>query len=212
MQHEFWAKRWDEGRIGFHRTVATPALVEFGHLLPPPPARILVPMCGKATDLVWLAERGHDVLGVEFVRNACEAFFEENRFEVETSQEGAFEVFRSREPPLELRCGDVFELDAETLSGVGGVVDRAGLVALAADQRPRYVEHLARGLAPGTPSLLVSLERTVDPEKGPPFSLPAPAVRALVEPHFELTALQLAEEQAPDERGFVEVAYMLRRR
>ena len=211
MKYEFWSERWTEGRIGFHRKVVTPALLEFAQLLPPPPARILVPMCGKATDLRWLADRGHDVLGVEFVRSACQAFFEENALSCELARAGAFEVFRSREPRIEIRCGDLFDLDRETLATVDGVYDRAAVVALSPESRTRYVELLAGGLGSGTPCLLVSLERTLDPEQGPPFSLPAAKLRPLYSPRFEIEALQRPEDGTPDERGFVEVAYSVRK-
>jgi len=210
MQHEFWTHRWDEGHIGFHRMEPTAALVEFAHVLPPPPARLLVPMCGKATDLTWLAARGHDVVGVEFVRSACQAFFDENRLDCEVTREGPFEVFRSREPRIEIRCGDFFDLDRATLATIAGVYDRAGVVALPPGARERYVRLLADGLPPGTPYLLVSLERTVDVDAGPPFSLPAATLTPLYA-RFELEALQRPEEQEPDERGFIEVAYFLRK-
>ena len=38
-------------------------------------AAVLVPLCGKSLDLVWLAEQGHAVIGVEL----AEAFVKEQQ-------------------------------------------------------------------------------------------------------------------------------------
>lgn len=212
MQQDFWSARWSEGRIGFHRSEPTESLVELaGRVLPAPPARILVPMCGKTTDMLWLAEQGYEVVGVEFVRQACEDFFSDNGLSFELTREGDFEVFRCAEASIELRCGDAFALEPELLSQVDGVHDRAGLVALDPATRDAYVATMAAGLRPGTPYLLIALERTIDPEKGPPFSLPEATLRSLLEPTFTLEQLRDPARKAPDDRGMVEGVYMLRR-
>ena len=39
---------------------------------------ILVTMCGKSVDLLWLCSRGHSVTGVELSPIAVEQFFKEN--------------------------------------------------------------------------------------------------------------------------------------
>ena len=43
---------------------------------------VLVPLCGKAHDLAFLAERGHRVVGVELSEIAVRAVFSEHEFEV----------------------------------------------------------------------------------------------------------------------------------
>ena len=39
---------------------------------------ILVTLCGKSLDLLWLCEQGHDVVGVELSEIAVKQLFEEN--------------------------------------------------------------------------------------------------------------------------------------
>jgi Thiopurine S-methyltransferase (TPMT) len=76
---DFWQGRWRAGRIGFHEGKPNAKLVAFfGRLAPPPGARILVPLCGKAEDMAWLASQGLRVTGVELVGEAAEAFFAEH--------------------------------------------------------------------------------------------------------------------------------------
>ena len=39
---------------------------------------ILVTMCGKSVDMIWLCERGFSVTGVELTEKAVKEFFEDN--------------------------------------------------------------------------------------------------------------------------------------
>jgi len=77
MRVNFWIKAWNEGNIGFHLTDKHPALEKFWPSLEAG-ASVLVPLCGKSQDLLWLEESGLDVIGVEFVESAVLDFFREN--------------------------------------------------------------------------------------------------------------------------------------
>jgi len=46
-----------------------------------PNRHILVPLCGASDDLVWLADQGHTVVGVEAVKKGIKYFFERNNLE-----------------------------------------------------------------------------------------------------------------------------------
>lgn len=41
-------------------------------------SRVFVPLCGKSLDMIWLAQQGHEVIGVELSPVAVEDFFREN--------------------------------------------------------------------------------------------------------------------------------------
>lgn len=45
-------------------------------------------------------------------------------------------------PGIDIFQGDIFALDAETLGPVDAVYDRAALIALPPDMRPRYAAHV----------------------------------------------------------------------
>ena len=77
MEQKFWQESWDTGRIGFNQGKPNELLVAHADKLGKPPKRTLVPLAGKAFDMRWLAERGHDVVGVEFVSEAIAAFFKD---------------------------------------------------------------------------------------------------------------------------------------
>lgn len=78
MQPEFWQDRWASNQIGFHQREVNPYLQRHWPVLGlPEGAKVLVPLCGKSLDLVWLESQGYPVMGVELSEHAVEAFFSE---------------------------------------------------------------------------------------------------------------------------------------
>ena len=78
MNPKFWQTRWQEGRIGFNQSEVNPFLIKhFSALKLPVGNRVLVPLCGKSIDMLWLSAQGYDVVGVELVETAVQAFFAE---------------------------------------------------------------------------------------------------------------------------------------
>ena len=73
MHAEFWQARWARSEIGFHLPEVNPYLQQYWPALGlPEGARVLVPLCGKSLDLVWLVEQGHAVIGVELAERAVQ--------------------------------------------------------------------------------------------------------------------------------------------
>ena len=72
---ESWLERWREGRIGWHEEEGNASLKKHWRA---EGKRVLVPMCGKTVDMLWLEERGNSVVGVELSDIAARAFFKEN--------------------------------------------------------------------------------------------------------------------------------------
>ncbi len=209
MNPEHWHQRWQEGRIGFHRDAVHPRLeTHWPRLVPETDSHVLVPLCGKSRDLLWLAERGHAVTGVELSPLAVGQFFAENPLPApRVRREGAFEHHECER--LRLCCGDFFRLRPEDLAAPLAIYDRAALVALPASMRGDYADHLARLSPPGTRMLLVSLERPGDSGSGPPFSVATAEIENLFAPGW---SLEERETSAPDERGVRETVLFLVRR
>ena len=62
MQAEFWHERWEKGEIGFHQHEFNNHMQSFiDRLGVSPGAHILVPLCGKSLDMLWLARWGFQV-------------------------------------------------------------------------------------------------------------------------------------------------------
>ncbi len=179
MQADFWLARWAQQQIGFHLDRVNPYLVShWPGMQLPQGSRVLVPLCGKSLDLAWLASQGFGVMGVELARTAVDAFFDEHRLAPSARRQGAFEVFQAG--AIEIWCGDFFDLTAEDLAGCRACYDRAALIALPAEMRRRYAEHLTQHLPRGTRGLLVTLDYDQLQMDGPPFAVPDAEVRALL--------------------------------
>ena len=91
MEHDFWHKKWSDGKIGFHQAEINPYLQSYWQRMGlEGDGKVFVPLCGKSSDMLWLREQGHEVLGVELNASACEAFFSENDAEPVKVEGGDF--------------------------------------------------------------------------------------------------------------------------
>ena len=175
-QQQWWA-RWQEGRIGFHLPEVNPLLIRYVHSLvtdthPDETSCILVPLCGKSKDLIWLQSYFHQVIGVELVPQAVKAFFKENQITPTHSLKNPFVTYQHAN--LALLQGDIFQMTSKHLEDqpIQAVFDRASLIALPDELRKNYVELLRGLVSPNTKLLLVTLAYEEGVISGPPHSVP----------------------------------------
>ncbi len=176
MEADFWKQRWAEGKIGFHQGVANEYLVAHDARLS---GRVLVPMCGKAEDLAYLASRGHEVVGVELVEDAVAAFFAEHGLTPTVDEPWNDCTHRAyRHGAITLIAGDWFSATPEMIGVVNSVYDRAALVAMPPEMRIPYIAQVRKLVQPGTPGLLVTVDYDETKFAGPPFPVGDTEVRA----------------------------------
>ncbi|MDQ0649925.1 thiopurine S-methyltransferase [Pseudomonas cedrina] len=189
MEPEFWRERWARDQIGFHLPEVNPYLQRhWPQLALAEGVQVLVPLCGKSLDLMWLASHGLRVLGVELSQQAVEAFFNEQNLMPRITERGAFKVYQA--DLIEVWCGDFFAMDAEALANCAALYDRAALIALPPLMRARYAEHLNRLLPPGCKGLLVTLDYDQAQKAGPPFAVTDDEVKVLFGSHWRLDVLE----------------------
>ena len=218
MEAQFWLERWREGRTHFHQSRVTPLLQKYWPSLElAQGSTILVPLCGKSLDMLWLAQQGHRVLGVELSELAVRQFFEENGLTPQQHASAQGQHFVAG--PIEIICGDIFALEDATLAACAGAYDRAALIALPADMRQRYAERIYARLPGEARSLLITLEYAQEQMEGPPFSVAQEEVQRLYGAHTEVAAIDrrdiLDKEPKFVERGLDRletVTYRLQRR
>lgn len=198
MNPEFWHKRWQEKRIGFNQSAVNPLLVNyFDQLDLSTGSRVFVPLCGKSIDMVWLAAQGYDVVGVELVETAVQAFFAEQKIQPIVSQhvenpdikcyQGQL-VDGDEQRTITLWAADIFALTSTDLGTIDAIYDKAALIALPADMRPDYSEQI-RKVSDNAPQLLITLNYDQSKKDGPPFSINHEQVQQYYGSHYQICKL-----------------------
>lgn len=161
---EQWLGRWEEGRTGWHEPAGNRNLQAHWQWSG---RRVLVPMCGKTPDLLWLESQGNEVVGVELSEIAILAFFEEHDLPFE-ELDGDLPGYRAVGRRISLYCGDFFEFRDEAFDAH---YDRGALIALTSELRSRYARHTSSLLTPAAGQLVITVEYDQNVCDGPPYSL-----------------------------------------
>jgi Thiopurine S-methyltransferase (TPMT). len=185
VDNDLWLAMWKNSQTDFHQVLVNPQLQEHWHELDiPAKGRVLVPLCGKSNDLIWLAAEGFQVIGIELSAIAVKAFFVENNLKPKKTRVGNFTVWRHGQ--ISIYCGDIFLLKSSNLGLIDAVYDRAALTALPEEIRKLYVAKLMSFMPLLKPMLLLTTE---DPD--PLRSQDSPAmidqeVADLYSPYFDI--------------------------
>lgn len=225
MEIDFWLDRWQTGQTGFHQPKVNPYLAYFyGEKGPPLEQReklkVFVPLCGKSIDMLWLAQNGYRVFGVECSELAVKDFFRENALACKSASRDEHALYISEDGSLaagiEIYQGDFFALQPDVFADITDVFDRASLIALPAAMRRDYADRMVERLKPGTRTLLVTLTYDQNEMNGPPFSVSEDEVNDLYAPHFSIQKLCfkniIDDEPRMKERGLsslLETVYKL---
>ncbi len=184
MDAEFWHDKWHKNEIGFHQQTVNPLLQKYWPAVAAG-GRVLVPMCGKSLDMLWLREQGLKVVGIELSEKAVAAFFAENGLQpvIETHGEHQLWSFDG----ISIICGDFFKVTRQMIGPVQAIYDRAALIALPEAMRAVYVEHLQHLVPGGAPSLLLTLQYPLGARQGPPFSVHEDEVQRLYDSRYQIS-------------------------
>lgn len=130
-------------------------------------ASVLVPLCGKSFDLVWLAEQGLQVVGVECSRRVIASFASEQGLELSagdatepSSEKGAGAAMTAWfAGPCTIFEGDWFDVTPTMLGGeFDFAYDHAALTAVDPKLRGAYAAALSAALRPTGRLLVVAAE------------------------------------------------------
>lgn len=189
MLAAYWFDRWREGRTGWHNDQPTQLLLKHWAALEIPPRdHVLVPLCGKSPDLLWLAAQECLVTGVELSPIAVEQFFSENKLIPHSRTQSDGEHWAAG--CITIVNGDVFNLSEEIFASTRAVYDRAALIALPAPMRERYVREVYGKLPYGCRGLLISMDYPPHEMDGPPFSVNDEEVHRLFDPKWDVELLE----------------------
>jgi thiopurine S-methyltransferase len=157
QDNHLWLKFWRDARTDFHQSAVNPLLSKFWSTLELPyGSRVFVPLCGKSLDMIWLAQQGHEVIGVELSPVAVADFFRENDLQPVQWQTGALTLWSAGK--LNILCGDYFALTSADLGQFHTVYDRSALTALPENIRAQYVAQLRRLVPDSARVFLLTVE------------------------------------------------------
>lgn len=185
-----WLEHWEQGNIAFHQSTVNPLLEKYWSELDiKNTSCVLVPLCGKTLDLLWLANQGHHVIGVELSEIACEHFFIENSLSYDIQQCGELRrYYHLQDKKIELYCGDFFALSSAFLPAISAVYDRAALIALPDKLRKKYTQHLSQLITKNSQALLIVFDSS-NIIQGPPYSVSVEEIKELFGSCFKIQEL-----------------------
>jgi len=205
--NQFWLDKWNQKKIGFHESEPHSLLTQFWHRLKVPnTSKVLVPLCGKSIDMMWLKKSGYNVTGIELSQTAVSSFFEENRIDVEIEFRGKNSCHIGKN--LTIWEADIFNLPNIELESHRVIYDRAALVAIKPRQRFRYARIFTDNIPSGNFMFLIVLEYDKSLLSGPPFSLAKDDIELLYGKSWDIKEIERQATMVKDHPG-VEVLYIL---
>ncbi len=189
-----WLGLWtnSNGKPGWQRDVVDPYLQKHvSRLTGDKESTILVSWCGKCLDMIWLAEQGHTVVGVEYTEIGVNQFFSDNNIPFSMTERDGYKVYVAKERKITIYCGDMFKLTS-SISGCkfDAVWDNHALGACNPSQREAHIGVLRSVLKPQGNILLSNLEYDPTEHGGPPFSLCPGLIQELFKDHFSVELVE----------------------
>ncbi|XP_078667210.1 putative thiopurine S-methyltransferase isoform X2 [Branchiostoma floridae x Branchiostoma belcheri] len=158
---------WEELKPGenpcFHRTRVHPSLIKHIDQLTggQEGLRFLLPLCGKSLDMKWLQEKGHTVVGVEFVEKAAQHFFEEHGIKPTVSEEPSIDggkLYKGLDGKISIYICDYFDFSSAACGQFDAVWDRGSLMAMEVKDQKRYVDLTKSLMKPGARYMVETFE------------------------------------------------------
>ena len=199
----FWHNRWKTQQIGWHRAAYNDLLTKhWDSIEAPEGGEILVPLCGKSLDMLWLADQGYTVAGLEMVEEAIDAFVSENRLDVNNERVG--DHIKHSSHPFTVFQGDFFKLPEGTVLA-DAWYDRAAMIAVPIGSRSAYVDQIRKLTKPDAVGLLITFAYPQDEMEGPPFALHDDHVVELFSDGFDVECLEHLDLGDEKDRGLSSV-------
>lgn len=142
----YWADRWDQKNIGWHRSdVSRHLIANLPKLCDGAFSRtFFIPLCGKTVDIPYLYAQGHKVFGVEAVPKPIEELNDEHSLGLKFDSESS--TYATDDGRITIYCGDIFACPFERFGPFDCVWDRGSFVAFDYPFRSAYKEMMQRSL------------------------------------------------------------------
>ncbi|XP_039271094.2 thiopurine S-methyltransferase-like [Styela clava] len=161
--------------------------------------RIFIPLCGKSLDLIYFADLGHDVVGLEFSEVAVESFFAENnlKFTKYDLENEPFVVYKCLDKAITLYRGDFFKLKPEICGQFDAFWDRGSFIAINMGQRLEYAEIMFKLMKNMSKYLLQGAYYDGTKYAGPPHYLSEDSLKETLGKRYSYELLETRESTPP---------------
>lgn len=188
MEISYWQSRWNKGKTGWQMEDVYPLLPKYWPKMNVSPgAVVLVPLCGKSLDMIWLAEQGYRIVGVEVSKKAVNEFAEKHFTDFSRYSSHGFQVIKSNN--IALWQGNFLKFPSSSLETIDVIYDKAALVAFPPDKREVYANKIGSLNSNNTRMLLQTFEYNQKEMAGPPFAVFREEVQRLYEGKFDIIRL-----------------------
>lgn len=188
MDISYWQSRWNKDKTGWHMEDVYPLLPEYWPKMEVSPGDVvLVPLCGKSLDMLWLAEQGYKVVGVEVSKKAVDEFAETHFADFSRYSSHGLQVIKSNN--ITLWQGDFLKFPSSPIETIDVIYDKAALVAFPPDKRELYANKIVELNSNNTRMLLQTFEYNQKEMTGPPFAVFIEELQRLYEEKFDIIEL-----------------------
>lgn len=188
MEVSYWQSRWQKGNIGWHMETVYPPLSNLWRRIGiKSDTRVLVPLCGKSLDLLWLADHCDTVTGVEISPKALQQVMQQHSESFVQDTRYGFTIYRSKS--LVLWEADFAKLPADQIPSQNLIYDKASIVALPPAKRLAHAKKMIELCNPDTQILIQVFEYDQREMDGPPFSVDEQELKKLFGQRFKLKCI-----------------------
>nr|XP_039272163.1 probable thiopurine S-methyltransferase isoform X1 [Styela clava]XP_039272164.1 probable thiopurine S-methyltransferase isoform X2 [Styela clava] len=167
---------WNEDKNPpFHRTQYAPMLVKHFDCLfaDGETGRVFVPLCGKTLDMIFLADKGLEVVGLEFSEIGVEGFFKDNNLTYKKMDvvNQPLVQYKCNEKNITIYRGDMFNLNPDVCGQFDGIWDRGSYVAINIPTQQKYADLILQLMKPKAKILMETFTYDTSRYGGPPHCI-----------------------------------------
>lgn len=168
-----WQKHYDDNDLAWDLGEVSPPLLRLWEEKVFQPGRLMIPGCGQGHEVLFFAERGFQVTGVDYTSGAVGLLRQS---------------LKNKNLDARVLCQDFFELDESHNAYYDTLLEQTFFCAIHPDQREAYVDTVSRILKPG--GLLAGLFYATGEEGGPPFNTTEADIRQHFGEEFDIERLE----------------------
>ncbi|KAI0224357.1 Thiopurine S-methyltransferase [Lamellibrachia satsuma] len=169
-----------------------------------PKAKVLFPFCGKTKDMKWVADKGHEVVGIEGSKVAAKQFAEDHQLQYTVLPiEGTnIVLYKYAEANVRIYVGDVWEFNSSIECNFDAIWDRGGFTIINIKDRKKYIPLITSLMAPHARYMLCIDTYDENVIQGPPHSLDPPGTEEMFGRVFDIKYVDKRDSLKPLQKSW----------